>query len=643
MEKTVYLPDGSEMTVPDDYTVEDIAYEIGTGLGDDCIAAYENDNLVGSEHIVQDNSELSIITEDSEDYIDVVRHTSAHIFAQALKRKYPDAKLAIGPPTEDGFYYDISDVNIDSEVLENIELEMQNIIEENLQIQRREVPRDEALERYSDNKYKKDILRNEASDDIVSFYEQGEFSDLCRGGHLSSTGKVGAVKLLEVSSAYWRGEEENEMLTRVYGTAFETEEQLEEYLDKQEKLEERSHRKIGRKMNLFQLPNHSPAPQYLPNGMIIRRELEEYMREINDGLGYREVWTPELNTTEIFKQSGHYDAFCEDDEMFYWEQGEKEYSLKPMNCGNHAKQYEDLVESYRDLPIRLSEFGTVYRYERSGSGTGLFRARGFTQDDGHAFVRQDQLQGEVKSTLESISEVFENFDLDVNYKVETKPANAVGSDEVWNESTDALMESLESLSLNYSVQEGEGAFYGPKIGADVEDVFGREWTLGTVQIDFNIPRRLGLSYVNRQNEESTPIMIHRAIIGSFERFIAILLEDTNGHLPPWLSPIQVRILPISEDVQEYAQDVSEKLSSGIDRVEVDDSDNTLKWKIRRSHEQRIPYSIIVGKDEQKNETIAVRDRQENEVKGVDVEDFVSYVRDEIETKRNDAGYVVERD
>lgn len=642
MTKEVFLPDGTKLNVKDDDTVEDVAYRIGEGLGDDCVAAYVNDNLVGSEHNVESGSEVSVITTDGESYINVLRHTAAHVFAQALKRIYPEAKLTIGPPIEDGFYYDVTDVQIDSDALDDLESEMDNIIREDFQIHREEVSRNEALEYYTDNPYKRDILEQEADGEFVSFYKQGDFKDLCRGGHLNSTGQIGAIKLLEVSTAHWRGDEDNEMLTRVYGTAFETEQELDEYMEKRKMMEERSHRKIGNQMNLFQLPDFTPAPQYLPKGMTIRRELEEYMREINSNLGYEEVWTPELNSTDLFRKSGHYDAFGENDEMFHWEQGERQYGLKPMNCANHSKLYNDIVDSYRDLPVKLSEFGTVYRYERSGSGSGLFRARGFTQDDGHAFVRPDQIHSEVKDALNQIKSVFETFELKTTYKLETRPDNSVGSDDNWEKSTVALERALDSLDVDYSTEEGEGAFYGPKIGVDVEDVFGREWTLGTVQIDFNIPQRLGLTYTNENNQDSKPVMIHRAIIGSFERFIAILLEDRNGLLPVWLSPVQARILPISEDVSDYADNIRRRLEDNIDRIDIDDGDDTLERKIRRAHNDRIPYSIIVGQDEKENHTLSVRDYNENEIRNVDIEDFAQYVESEIESRISNASFVVDR-
>lgn len=637
---TVSLPDGSELEVDEGQKVIDIAYRIGQGLGDDCVAGFINDELVGREHRLENGDEVQIVTRDSERYLDVIRHTSAHVLAQALKRTYDEVRLAIGPPTEDGFYYDIEGPKIEESDLSEIEEEMENIIEEDYKIERTEVDWSEAVEMYDSNPYKQDILRNEAEEDKVSLYTQGEFTDLCRGGHLQSTGQIPCFELLEVSGSYWRGDENRETLTRVHGTAFRSEEDLEDYMEMLKVAEERNHRVTGRKMDLFEFPEHSPAPQYLPKGMNIISELRKYVRDKNRDLGYEEVWTPELNRTELFERSGHYDAFCTEGEMFYWEQDGTEYGLKPMNCANHASMFSRTVESYEDLPARFSEFGTVYRHERSGSGSGLFRARGFTQDDGHAFVREDQLRSEVESTLSVIDDILDDtFGLEPKYKLETQPEDCLGSDKIWEKATDALVRALESQNLEYEVNEGEGAFYGPKIGADVSDLLEREWTLGTVQVDFNIPRQMGLEYIDEKNESSQPIMIHRALIGSYERFLAILIERTDGILPTWVAPTQVRIITVSEESKGYANKMHERLNDF--RTELDDSDQTIEKKIRTAHNERVSYMVIVGEDEQDNNTISVRDAFENETRDVETEDFVDLISDEIDRKSNNLN-VVER-
>lgn len=630
---TVTLPDGSELTVDRDATVEDVAYEIGPGLGRDTVAGVVDGDLVAAQTPVHDGARVEIVTKSSDEYQQVLRHSAAHVFAQALLRLYPDAKLTIGPWTDDKFYYDVYNVDLDDGTLERIEAEAKDIIEEDIPIDRTTHSRDEAFEIYSDNPFKRDILETEAADeDPVSFYEQAEFEDLCKGPHVDSTGEIGAFELLSISSAYWRGEEDNESLTRVYGTAFESESELEAFLERREKAKERDHRKIGREMDLFSIPDHSPGcAHYHPNGMNIRRELEDYIRIKNDELGYEEVWTPELNKTELWKPTGHYDTYTANGEMFNWEQDETEYGLKPMNCANHASIYANEQHSYRDLPIRFSEFGTVYRNEQSGELSGLLRVRGLTQDDGHAFVRPDQIRGEITDALRIIEDIYGNFDLEVNYKLETRGDDAIGSDEIWNEATDGLRDALESENLAYDVEAGEAAFYGPKIGINAEDALGREWTIGTVQLDFNIPERLDLTYIGEDNEEHRPVMIHRALLGSFERFMGVIIEHFNGRFPFWLAPEQVRILPVTDDQIEYARAVKAEL--GEFRVEIEDRSWTVGKKIQAAHDDRVPYMLIVGDDEADAGTVSVRDRKEQERNDVAVDAFRAHLEQEQEQKR----------
>lgn len=630
---TVTLPDGSELTVDRDATVEDVAYEIGPGLGRDTVAGVVDGDLVAAQTPVHEGARVEIVTESSDEYLNVLRHSAAHVFAQALLRLHPDAKLTIGPWTDEKFYYDVYNVDLDDRALEQIEAEAKDIIEEDIPIERDTRSRDEAFETYQDNPFKREILETEAAgEEPVSFYEQAEFEDLCKGPHVDSTGEIGAFKLLSISSAYWRGEEDNESLTRVYGTAFETEDELEEFLTRREEAKERDHRKIGREMDLFSIPDHSPGcAHYHPNGMNIRRELEDYIRIKNDELGYEEVWTPELNKTELWKPTGHYDTYTANGEMFNWEQDETEYGLKPMNCANHASIYADEQHSYRDLPIRFSEFGTVYRNEQSGELSGLFRVRGLTQDDGHAFVRPDQIRGEITDALRIIEDIYGNFDLEVNYKLETRGDDAIGSDEIWNEATDGLRDALESEGLAYDVDAGEAAFYGPKIGINAEDALGREWTIGTVQLDFNIPERLDLTYIGEDNEEHRPVMIHRALLGSFERFMGVIIEHFKGRFPFWLAPEQVRILPVTDENIEYARAVKAEL--GEFRVSVEDRSWTVGKKIQATHDDRVPYMLIVGDDEAETGTVSVRDRKEQERKDVDIDAFRAYLEQEREQKR----------
>ncbi len=643
MSVSVRLPDGSRLDVDAGSTVEDVAYTIGPGLGRDAVAGKIDGELVAREEPIEEDVDLEIVTPDSEEYLDALRHTGAHIFAQALKRQYPDAKLAIGPWTEEGFYYDIAGVELDADELADIEAECERIIEEDLPVERLELSRKEALEYYTEeerNRFKREILDEEAAgEEFVSFYEQGEFRDLCRGPHVESTGEVGGFALLEISAAYWRGDEENETLTRVYGTAFPDEESLESYLERRAAAEERDHQRLGQELDLFSIPGHSPGcVHFHPAGMTVRRELEEYVRGMNDGLGYEEVWTPELNKKELWEESGHLDFFGDEGEFFLWEQDDTEYGLKPMNCANHAYLYQRERWSYRDLPIRFSEFGTVYRNEQSGELSGLLRVRGMTQDDGHAFIRPDQIQDEITQTLAVIEEMYEEFGLEAIYKLETKGEHAVGSPEIWERATDALRDALEARELDYDVEEGEAAFYGPKIALDARDALGREWTVGTVQLDFNIPENLDLTYVGADNEEHRPVMVHRALLGTFERFLGVMLEHFGGDFPTWLAPEQVRILPIADDHLTYAKQLAAGPLSDF-RVEIEERSWTLGRKIQAAHDDRVPYMLIVGDNEVEAGTISIRDRFEAEVEDVDPDTFAAELATEIEEKRVEPGIV----
>ncbi len=629
----VTLPDGSKLNLPDGSTVQDVAYEIGPGLGDDTVAGVVDGDLVDKATELHDDIDLVIVTDGSDEYVDVLRHSAAHVFAQALLRLHPEAKLTIGPYTDEGFYYDITGVDLDESDLREIEAEMETIVEEDYDIERLTKSREEAFEYYEDNPFKQDILDSEAAgEDPISFYKQAEFEDLCKGPHVESTGKIGAFKLLNISSAYWRGDEENESLTRVYGTAFASEGELEQFLERREEAKKRDHRRLGREMDLFSIPEHSPGcAHYHPNGMKIRRELEDYIRQKNEELGYEEVWTPELNKAELWKPTGHYDNFTAEGEMFNWVQDDTEYGLKPMNCANHAYIYDHEQHSYRDLPIRFSEFGTVYRNEQSGELSGLLRVRGMTQDDGHAFIRRDQIQDEIVDVLRAIGAIYDHFDFEAKYVLETKGDNAVGSDEIWADATQSLKDALASENLEYEIDDGEAAFYGPKIGINAVDAIGREWTIGTVQLDFNIPERLDLTYVGEDNEEHRPVMVHRALLGTFERFMGVMIEHFNGKFPLWLAPEQVRILPVSDDNIEYAEEIKAEL--GDFRVGIEDRSWTVGRKIQDAHADRVPYMIIVGGNEEESGTISVRDRKEREQQDVSLAEFKQHLEGERGEKR----------
>ncbi|PSQ30194.1 threonine--tRNA ligase [Halobacteriales archaeon SW_6_65_46] len=638
---TVTLPDGSELTVPEGSSVEDVAYEIGPGLGSDTVAGVIDGDLVDRHDEVTDGDRLVIVTDQSDEYLQVLRHSAAHVFAQALQRLRPEAKLTIGPPTDDGFYYDVAEIDLDEDDLAEIESEMEAIIDADYDIERTERSHEDALATFEENEYKREILQTEAAgEETVSFYVQDDWEDLCQGPHIESTGEIGAVKLLNVSSSYWRGDEENDTLTRVHGTAFESEADLEAFVEMREEAKERDHRKIGSEMELFSIPDHSPGcVHFHPPGMAIRRELEAYIREKNDELGYEEVWTPELNKAELWKPTGHYENFTENGEMFNWEQDETEYGLKPMNCANHAHIYDDTSHSYRDLPIRLSEFGTCYRNEQSGELSGLLRVRGFTQDDGHAFIRTDQIEGEIRDALRIVQTIYGEFGFEISYKLETRGEGAVGSEQVWENATDALKAAMATESLDFDIEDGEAAFYGPKVGIDVRDAIGREWTVGTIQLDFNIPRELDLTYVGEDNDDHHPVMVHRALLGSFERFMGVLIEHFKGNFPTWIAPEQVRILPISEDQLGYAHRVKNEL--GDRRVEVDDRDWTIGRKIRAGHDDRVPYMLVVGETEAEAGTVSVRDRFENERDDVATDEFAAHLDAEIERRTIEPDFVTD--
>jgi threonyl-tRNA synthetase len=634
----VTLPDGAELDMEEGATVEDVAYEIGPGLGKDTVAGVVDGELVDKATPLSEDCRLVIVTDQSDEYLSVLRHSAAHVFAQALKRLHPDAKLTIGPWTDEGFYYDIAGVELDSDDLAEIEDEAHDIIEEDLDIERTEKSREEAFDFYEDNEYKQDILDTEAGDeDPISFYEQGEFADLCKGPHVSSTGEIGGFTLLETSAAYWRGDEENDTLTRVYGTAFPTEKGLERYLERVEEAEERDHRKLGRELDLFSIDETTGPglPLYHPNGKTILRELSDYAGELNRGAGYDEVETPHLFRTELWKKSGHYDNYVDD--MFLLDVNDEEYGLKPMNCPGHATIFDQHSWSYRDLPIRYFENGKVYRKEQRGELSGLSRVWSFTIDDGHLFVRPDQIEREIRQVMDLIFEVIETFDLDVEVALATRPEKSVGSDELWEHAEEQLRSVLESSGMDYDIEAGDGAFYGPKIDFGFEDALGRVWDGPTVQLDFNMPERFDLSYVTEDNEEERPVMIHRALYGSYERFFMVLIEHFDGKFPLWLSPEQVRILPVSDDNLGYAHRVANELDDF--RIEVEDRSWTVGRKIQQAHDDRVPYMIIVGGDEEEAGTISVRDRLEREEKDVSLAEFRKHLEAERDEKSTELGFL----
>jgi len=640
-EIVVTLPDGSELRVEEGSTVQDVAYEIGPGLGDDTVAGVVDGELVDKATPLAADCDLVIVTDRSDEYLRVLRHSAAHVFAQALQRLYPDAKLAIGPPTDEGFYYDVTGVDLDSDDLVEIESEMREIVEADYPIERVERPREEALDIFADNSYKREILEEEAAgEDPVSFYVQDDWQDLCRGPHVESTGEIGAVELLNIASAYWRGDEENEQLTRVYGTAFESEADLEDFLERREKAQERDHRKLGRELNLFSIAEVTGPglPLYHPPGKRILRQLQSFVDEMNLDAGYEPTETPHLFRTELWKKSGHYENYVDD--MFLLDVNDEEYGLKPMNCPGHATIYDEQSWSYRDLPVKYFENGKVYRKEQRGELSGLSRVWAFTIDDGHLFVRPDQIEAEVTQIMDMIFEVLDTFGLEYEVALATRPEKSVGSDEIWEKAESQLRDVLDAQKMEYDVEAGDGAFYGPKIDFAFTDALGRKWDGPTVQLDFNMPERFDLTYTGEDNEDHQPVMIHRALYGSYERFFMVLIEHFNGKFPFWLAPEQVRILPISDDNVGYAKQLAHRYLDEF-RVEIEDRSWTLGRKIREAQTDRVPYMLIVGDDEEEQGTVSVRDRKERERKDVAVEDLRAHLHEEAAEQRIEPDFLDE--
>ncbi|WP_436936196.1 threonine--tRNA ligase [Halovenus marina] len=631
----VVLPDGSTLSVPRGSSIEAIAYEIGPGLGDDTVGGRIDGETVGKEMPVRENgAEIEIITADSDEALQVMRHTAAHCLAQAVQRLYDGVDLAIGPPIDDGFYYDFDGLDIDEEDLEPIREEMKTIIEEDHEVEFEEVAIEEARERLQGQPYKLELLEEFAEEsDTVTFYSQGEFEDLCKGPHVDSTGDIEALDLTEIAGAYWRGDEENAMLTRIYGTAFESEADLEAYRERMREAEQRDHRRIGSEMNLFSIQDRTGPglPLYHPPGKTVLRELEGFVEDLNTDADYEYVETPHVFKTDLWKESGHYDNYADD--MFLFEVGDDEFGLKPMNCPGHASIFDDSSWSYRDLPIRYAENGKVYRKEQRGELSGLSRVWAFTIDDGHLFIEPDSIEREVEAIMDMIQEVLETFELDYEIALATQPEKSVGSDEIWERAESQLRDVLDDREMDYELEEGDGAFYGPKIDYAFEDAIGREWDGPTVQLDFNMPERFDLSYTGEDNEEHRPVLIHRALYGSYERFFMMLIEHFEGKFPTWLAPEQVRVLPISDANHEYAHSVAADLENRGMRVDVDARDGTIERKIRAAHDDRVPYQLIVGDDEQRDGTISVRDRKERQQYDVDPDDFHAHLDAEITEKR----------
>lgn len=566
--------------------------------------------------------------------LEIIRHTTSHIMAQAVKRLYPDAKLAIGPAIENGFYYDFDNLDIKQEDLEKIELEMKKIIKENLKIESFKLPRDEAIKLMESKgeSYKVELINDLEDGEEISFFKQGEYVDLCVGPHLIYTKAVKAFKLLNITGAYWRGNENNKMLTRIYGTAFDTKEALDEYLYVLEESKKRDHRKLGKELELFFFDESAPGMAYwLPKGMKMLNVLIDFWRKIHEERGYQEFSGPQLNSSSLWKTSGHWDHYKED--MFVLTDADgNEQALKPMNCPNSIKVYASKLRSYKDLPLRFSDIDVIHRNEKSGQLNGLFRVRMFRQDDSHNYITEEQISSEIKDIIEIAKNLYGIFGLEFKLTLSTRPDDYMGEIEIWNKAEADLKSVLDEIcgENNYTINEGDGAFYGPKIDIKMKDCLGREWQMGTVQLDFQLPMRFNISYIDKNGEKKTPILVHRAIFGSFERFIGILTEHYAGAFPLWLSPVQVKILSLSENEIEYANDIKKKLEKAGFRVEVDSSDEKIGYKIRQAQLEKLPYMIILGKNELENNNISIRARNGEKIDGISIDEFILKLNKEVE-------------
>ena len=634
----IVLPDGSVKELEEGATVADVAASIGAGLARAALAGIVNDTPVDLDAVVSDGDSVAIVTAKSDEGLELMRHSTAHLLAAALTDLYPGVKFGVGPAIENGFYYDIElpeGATVSPDDFAAIEARMAEIAKSAAAITRREVTRDEAREIFADQPLKLELIDELPEDEAISVYQLGDFTDLCRGPHVPDTGKLGAYKLTKVAGAYWKGDSDNEMLTRIYGTAFFNKKELEEYLHNLEEAEKRDHRKLGRELGIYMMEPMAGVglPLYLPKGARVIRTLQEWLRRDLYERGYEEVITPHIYNADVWKTSGHYGFYHENMYFFQINEGTdeeprySEYGVKPMNCPGHVIIYKNELHSYRDLPLRYFEFGTVYRHEMSGVVHGLLRARGFTQDDAHIFCTKDQVVDEVVAILELVDYIMGTFGFTYEAEISTRPDKSIGTDDMWEHATNSLMEACKQRGLAYEINEGDGAFYGPKIDIKVKDAIGRTWQCSTVQIDFNMPMRFGLTYRTEDNTEETPWMLHRAIFGSIERFLGILIEHYAGALPLWLAPVQVAVIPIADRHKEAAAEFAGELKSVGGRVEVMDQNEPMKVKIAKAQSQKIPYMIVMGDKEVEEKLVSVRERSEGDLGQWDRQKFIDVIRD----------------
>ncbi len=630
----IILPDGSAKEYAAGTTLGEAVKQLSNSLAKKVLAANVNGELTDLREELVDGSEVAFLTFEEDGGKHTLRHTASHILAQAVKRLWPEAKLAIGPAIDKGFYYDIDmEHTLTPEDLGKIEKEMSRIVKENLPITKSVMFRQEAIEFFKSKNedYKVELIEDLPEDAIISCYSQGDFIDLCAGPHVASTGKVKAFKLQSIAGAYWRGDEKNKMLQRIYGTAFEKKEELDAYLHLLEEAAKRDHRKLGKELGLFVIKEEGPGfPFFLPKGMALRNELENFWREVHHDFDYEEIRTPIILSKHLWETSGHWDHYREN--MYTTIIDDEEYAIKPMNCPGGILVYQNEMHSYRDFPLRYAELGLVHRHELSGALHGLFRVRAFTQDDAHVFMLPDQMQTELMKVIELFDRIYSQFGLKYHVELSTKPDNAMGDDAIWEAATEALRNAIEAKGIPYVINPGDGAFYGPKLDYHIEDSLGRTWQCGTIQLDMNLPERFQIEYIGEDGQKHRPIMIHRACFGSMERFIGILTEHYAGAFPTWMAPVQVKILPISEKHVEYAKELAKQMHRDYVRVEVDDRSEKIGYKIRQAQMAKVPYMLVVGDKEVEEGTVNVRKHGGDELGSVPFEEFFNSIKIEIKER-----------
>ena len=630
----IILPDGSAKEYAAGTTLGEAVKQLSNSLAKKVLAANVNGELTDLREELVDGSEVAFLTFEEDGGKHTLRHTASHILAQAVKRLWPEAKLAIGPAIDKGFYYDIDmEHTLTPEDLGKIEKEMSRIVKENLPITKSVMPRQEAIDFFKakNEDYKVELIQDLPEDAVISCYSQGDFIDLCAGPHVASTGKVKAFKLQSIAGAYWRGDEKNKMLQRIYGTAFEKKEELDAYLHLLEEAAKRDHRKLGKELGLFVIKEEGPGfPFFLPKGMALRNELENFWREVHHEFEYEEIRTPIILNKQLWETSGHWFHYREN--MYTTIIDEEEYAIKPMNCPGGILVYQNEMHSYRDFPLRYAELGLVHRHELSGALHGLFRVRAFTQDDAHVFMLPSQMQSELMKVIELFDRIYSQFGLKYHVELSTKPDNAMGDDAIWEAATEALRNAIEAKGIPYVINPGDGAFYGPKLDYHIEDSLGRTWQCGTIQLDMNLPERFQIEYVGEDGQKHRPIMIHRACFGSMERFIGILTEHYAGAFPTWMAPVQVKILPISEKHVEYAKELAKQMHRDYVRVEVDDRSEKIGYKIRQAQMAKVPYMLVVGDKEVEEGTVNVRKHGGDELGSVPFEEFFNSIKIEIKER-----------